>query len=538
MTIRTISAVAVVATFAVTPLAALPEQLKVTPVEVDLAEVIRRGPPVQHDILTEKPRPRARLSEAEKERLRQEALLLPPSPALISRQVPTNRAPDFEDGFDSLDTLDCCSAGASVPPDSHLAAGPDHLIATVNTSFAIYDKSGTVLLGPIFLSAFAAPLGGGCASSPFDPNALYDEEAGRFILAWDGDGTHLCVALSQTSNPTGAYWLYAIPAQPLGGEFHDYPHLGVGDTHIVAGSNQFGGAVPGGFEGRVWAFDKATAYAGGALAFHTASTGSDGTPQPLHLHGKLQGTWPAMGGTNFFLTDQYDGCSFEVWRWTPPAAPASVATFNLCTATSVAAGLPVDAPQSGGSNIQANDWRGRGFEYRNGSGWFADSISCNPGGGTVNCVRWAQVNLVPATPTLTQAGVHSSNGVHRLFPDLAVDTLNNMAIGYGRTTSATFPSAYFTGRKAGDALGTVQTEAILKAGEIAYTPFDSAPHRWGDYSAMTIDPNGATFWYIGEYSKNIVAAAEWGNWIGRVSYIIFADSFEVSDTSAWSSVTP
>ena len=519
--------------------AAAPAPLVVSAVEVDLAEVIRRGPPVQHALQIEIRPPGSRISEAEKERLRQEAMRMPPSAALLSRQAPTKSAPDFELGFDSLDVADCCGGGAITPPDPHLAAGPNHLVATVNSSFEIYDKSGSTLSGALLYSAFVSGLGTGCESSPFDPNALYDEESDRFILAWDGAGTHYCVALSQTANPVGAWWVYAIPAQPRGGEFFDYPHLGVGDTHIVAGSNQFGGSVPDGFEGRVWAFDKATAYAGSPLSVFTASTGSEGTPQPLHLHGKLQGTWPSHGSTNFFLTDSYDGCTFSVWKWTLPAAPAIADTFDLCVVTGVTGGFPVSVPQSGTANlIEGNDWRMRGFEYRNGSGWFADTISCNPGGGVVNCVRWAQLNLVPSTPTLTQAGVYASSGVHRIFPDLAVDTLNNMAIGYSVGSSSTFPSIYYTGRESGEPIGTLQAETLLKAGEVAHASFDGSPFRWGDYSAMTIDPNGVTFWYIGEYSKSIVSISNWGNWIGRFSYVLFADSFEVGSTAAWSDAAP
>ena len=64
-----------------------------------------------------------------------------------------------------------------------------------------------------------------------------------------------------------------------------------------------------------------------------------------------------------------------------------------------------------------------------------------------------------------------------------------------------FPGVFVTGRENGDPAGTVQSEVQLKAGEIAYTAFDGSPHRWGDYTGMTIDPNGSTFWYLGEYSK-------------------------------------
>ncbi|HNB51723.1 MAG TPA: hypothetical protein PK530_07260, partial [Anaerolineales bacterium] len=332
--------------------------------------------------------------------------------------------------------------------------------------------------------------------------------------------TDYCIAVSQTNDPTGSYNVYRVPAQPVGGEFHDYPHTGVGDSYIVVGANQFGGSIPNGFEGRIWALDKSVMYSGGVLSPVTASVGYDGgTPQPLTLHGFGQGTWPSFGSTHYIATDFYDGCRLDIWQWNIPSAPSIVATFDLCTATGVTGGMPVDYPQSGGSPIQANDWRMRGFEYRNGSGWIADSISCNPGGGTVDCARWTEVDLTGGTPTLAQAGVYASTGEYRTFPDLAVNQCNDMAIGYTKSSSSMFPSIWYSGRESGDPAGTLQAEAQLKAGEIAYIAFDGTPYRWGDYTGMTIDPDGTTFWYLGEYSKNTgTSSGRWGTYIGSFSY--------------------
>jgi hypothetical protein len=461
----------------------------------------------------------SRVSQATLAAMKAEALLLEPSLGVqIAESGPGLEAPVPGVSFDSMDITECCGGGSNVPPDPDMAAGPNHLVAVVNVALEIYDKSGTSLAGPTTLASFFAPLGGDCTLL-FDPNTLYDEEADRWIVSADGNGTTYCIGVSQTSDPTAAYFLYAVPAQPLGGEFHDYPHTGVGDSYIVVGANQFNGGIPGGFEGRVWALDKAAMYAGGALAPITASTGgTEGTPQPLHLHGFNQGTWPAYGATHYFVTDPYDGCTLNVWRWNIPAAPSIVSTINLCAATSVTGGLPVNWPQLGGSTIDANDWRMRGFEYRNGSGWVADSISCNPGGGTVDCVRWDEIDLTASPPTLVQAGVYASSSQYRTFPDLAVNRCGDMAIGYSKGTSTSYPSIWYTGRENGDPPGTLQAEALLKAGEVTYTAFDPAPYRWGDYTGMTIDPDGLTFWYLGEYSKNITAPAKWGTYIGSFAY--------------------
>ena len=60
-----------------------------------------------------------------------------------------------------------------------------------------------------------------------------------------------------------------------------------------------------------------------------------------------------------------------------------------------------------------------------------------------------------------------------------------------------------------------------------------------DDIGMTIDPDGKTFWYLGEYSKVLAPgpAANWGTHISSFSIDscvnIFADAFESETTSAW-----
>jgi hypothetical protein len=129
------------------------------------------------------------------------------------------------------------------------------------------------------------------------------------------------------------------------------------------------------------------------------------------------------------------------------------------------------------------------------------------------------VKVNPATATIADAGVYSSNGQHRFFGDLAVNACGDMALGYSKSSTSMWPGIWYTGRKATDAAGTLQAEAELKAGDIAYTAFDSVPRRWGDYTEMTIDPAGTTFWYLGEYSKiTNNNNGRWGTWIGSFSY--------------------
>ena len=92
---------------------------------------------------------------------------------------------------------------------------------------------------------------------------------------------------------------------------------------------------------------------------------------------------------------------------------------------------------------------------------------------------------------------------------------------------------------------TLLSSKPLKAGEDYYgEPGDTADnaYRWGDYTGMTIDPDGKTFWYLGEYSKSLFNT-RWATYIGSFSFgctgpSIFVDGFESGNTSMWSAAVP
>ena len=100
-----------------------------------------------------------------------------------------------------------------MPPDTVGDVGPNHYVQMVNTSFAIFDKSGTLLTGPTNINALWSGAGGLCeANNDGDPIVLYDSLADRWFLsqfAVPSPNRALCIAISQTPDPTGAYYLRA-----------------------------------------------------------------------------------------------------------------------------------------------------------------------------------------------------------------------------------------------------------------------------------------------------------------------------------------
>lgn len=446
--------------------------------------------------------------------LRQNALQLESNPA-IQQNGSQPLTAVIHQQFDSLDYNDCCGGGGNVPPDAQLAAGPDHVVTAVNVALAIYDKTGNLLLGPTTLASFMA-------ANPqctilFDPNTLYDEEANRFLVGADAGGSHYCLAVSQTADPTAGWNIYAFAA---GTGLFDYPQAGVGAEAIYMGGNIF---ANGHFaESRVWAFDKWAMYYGlPAIAITHTLGDMVFTPQPLHLHGWQQGTWPAEQPHYILAETGGDGAGVVVYAWDDPFgsnALMTVGVANLNDFTGVTAGLPIYAPQLGGADLKVEDWRPQDFEYRNGYAWTTMTVACNPESGTVDCIRWAQID--PATAQVVQAGVYSSSEEeYRFYPNLAVNHCNDMLVGYTKSSVTMFPSVWFTGREHGDDANGLQAEGEMKAGELSYVAFDAPPYRWGDYSSMTIDPDGTTFWYAGQYSKDTGSPnGRWGTYISAVSF--------------------
>ena len=104
------------------------------------------------------------------------------------------------------------------PPDPVGDVGPNHYVEMVNLAYAVYDKSGNLLLGPIdirdFGQDFAVP---DCTDPSGDPIVLYDQFADRWLLSqfttsglddptrpfWN------CVAISTSGDPTG----YVLPVR-------------------------------------------------------------------------------------------------------------------------------------------------------------------------------------------------------------------------------------------------------------------------------------------------------------------------------------
>src|SRR5205809_957743 len=117
----------------------------------------------------------------------------------------------------------------AAPPDTNGAVGPNHYVQTVNTSFAVFNKTGTALMGPVRINTVWSGFGGGCqTNNDGDPSVVYDGIADRWVISQFSVNTLpylMCVAVSTSPDPTGSYNRYSFNYGNT--NFPDYPKLGV-----------------------------------------------------------------------------------------------------------------------------------------------------------------------------------------------------------------------------------------------------------------------------------------------------------------------
>src|SRR5207248_10578975 len=103
-------------------------------------------------------------------------------------------------------------------------------------------------------------------------------------------------------------------------------------------------------------------------------------------------------------------------------------------------------------------------------------------------VRWYEIRAPGSvSPDVHQQGTFApADGVSRWIGSTAMDGDGDMALGYSASNGTSVnPGIRLAGRLAGDPLGTMpQGEQTMVAGGGSQT----GTSRWGDYSAMSVDP--------------------------------------------------
>ena len=434
------------------------------------------------------------------------------------------------DGLSLLDDFDVFGKGG-VPPDTVGDVGPQYYIQMVNSIFAIYNKDGSLKGGPWAISSLwpDSDTTKCKTNDDGDPIVLYDPLAQRWMLSQfgvtDSSGDtnppyYQCIAVSKTSDPTGEWYTYSFLVKDSGSQFNDYGKFAVWPDGYYMGANESYFTA--------YVFERVKMLNGQAATFQKFNI-----YQRMMLPSDLDGsTPPPSGSKNYFYTIGPNNI-IELWGlhvdWTTPANSSFTRIKTLTSSGYIYDVCPADPgdkssweciPQPGTTQAvdAIGEWPMYRFQYRNhGShetlvGNF--TVDTNSSDSADHAApHWFELRRVGGGEwTIYDEGTISPDtSLERWMGSAAMDKDGNIAVGYSASSSSVYPSIRYVTRLASDPKGSVGSEVTLYQGAAS----QSSVERWGDYSAMAVDPSDdCTFWYTNEYIKTV--APYGGIWHTRI----------------------
>ncbi len=444
--------------------------------------------------------------------------------------------------------------GAVHPPDVNGDVGLNHYVSSVNLVYKIFNKNGTVAAGPFKTSALFSglPATNPCRTqNSGDPIVVYDSLADRWHIsqfAITGTTNYQCVAVSVSGDPTGAYYVWSYPYP--GNIFNDFPKVGVWSDAYHMTFNQFNNAGTAFLGLGILSQDRAKALAGdpsASVVYTNVATidPSAGGALPADIDGLVA---PPVGMA--VVIAEFRTVSFgdpldaiRYYRWVPNFASPGLSTITVLPDVAL---VPFDArrpsgrqviEQSGGGALDAiSDRLMHRFAYRN-LGTQAAPVNSFVGNFTVNVsglnpttagtyqagIRWFEMRRTGDSFTVFDQGTHNlapgngASGINNWMGSIAQDNKGNIALGFSQSSTTQFANIMVAGRT-----NNVTNSGILNEGEALFYAAGGAQTatsgRWGDYSAMNVDPvDDCTFWYTQEYYA-ATSATGWSTRIGSFAF--------------------
>ena len=397
-------------------------------------------------------------------------------------------------------------SGLSYPPDPSGAAGPNHYVQAVNSSYQIFSKTGGSVTGggPFTLGSLLF------GSNDGDPIVLYDKYADRWVITeFKTVGRKVLFAISKTSDPTGQYYTYSYTSP----QFPDYQKFSIWADGYYMTSNQS--------NQKVFVFERDSMLAGVPTSRALNKTFSPPTdnaffcPLPADADGQL----PPAGTPCYIFSYEDDGWGSGyvdriniykmsvVWGTTPTATIAVEAqlptqpfdaSYNQNWDDISQPGTTTKLDGIGGVftyRAQYRRWTGYNSVVLN------NPVMVNTTTGQ-RSIRWYELRQNSTTNqwSIYQQSTYAPDDLNRWVGSIAMDDNGSISLAYSVSNSNVYPGLRYTGRLATDSLNTMTfAEQIVAVGNSAQT----SNNRYGDYSHTALDPvDGTIFWHTGEYILN------------------------------------
>ncbi|MBK7213181.1 MAG: hypothetical protein IPH88_07790 [Bacteroidales bacterium] len=402
---------------------------------------------------------------------------------------------------------------SSYPPDCNGAVGPNHFMQTVNVTYAIYNKTGSLLAGPTALNTLFSGVTGSTYNDG-DPIVLYDEQAQRFLVAEfsiSGSNDYMLIAVSATSDPTGTWYKYSFDVADM----PDYPKFGIWqDGYYMADNNSSGNDI--------YVFQRSVMLTGGASPSMIAF---DNPNRPTSIDGFMcvppvdnDGTFAPTGAPGIFIAfndDAIGGGSDQIWiyelaaNWTTPSSSTFARTQQLAvTAFDSNFGTDWYNISQPGTTMQLDaipQVMMNVPQYRN-FGTYQTLVCCHAVDVDATDhagLRWYELRRgtqASGNWAIRQQGTYAPDANSRWMGSIMLNGSGKIGMGYSISSSTVYPGIRYTGQSAaayaaGSGVMDIPEETI-QTGSFSQTSYE----RWGDYSLLSVDPNDdQTFWYTTEY---------------------------------------
>lgn len=377
------------------------------------------------------------------------------------------------------------------PNDNDVAiSNSGAIVSVVNSNINIYNDTGKFIISRT-LANFARSLGS--LNRTFDPRAIYDPIADRFIVVFlqgsTSADTRVITGFSQTNDPNQSWNFYVLPGNVWGdSSWSDYPIISLTNKELFITLNRVKDNTPwqtGFVESLVWQVNKADGYAGDSLhkrLYHDIQYQGKSIWSVCPVKGSNE-----LGGPNQYFvsvrpSDLKNDTVFlhEITN----SLDANPQFVTKVLKTNVPYGLQPNALQPSGQYLQTNDARVLSAYKHYGTihyvGNTIDTALFAP------AVYYGRIDVSNAASPSVSGQIISYDTMDIGYPGVAYagggfSHDQTSIITFSHVSPTLFPGncAVFVDRD-----GNVSAPIVLRKGDGSINVLTDTVERWGDYTGI------------------------------------------------------
>jgi len=409
-------------------------------------------------------------------------------------------------------------------PDPEIAAGLSEVMEVVNSTWAVFNKSGLKLAAGPFSSLFhdVKP-----PALIYQPQVFYDSLLRRWVISALGrspsqtpGSPDLCVWLLAVSQKTSAMGPWNVWKMDVGrndisssANLADDQALGYNDMLLVMTANMYSATNPTFQYARVRVIDKRELYQGRLRTFSDFWTLRD---ENGRLASSVRPMRAPAGAADFYLAGVAPDSGSQLTMWQVNGTATSSALVRLAPLRINRYDAPPDAAQRGTEiELETGPARLQSLQFMSGRLYCTFHETYPWTGDAAAGIRYL---VIDGTAGSSAARTFSivvdktfGNGLINYFnPSVIVDARGDAYFAFNYSSPNLYPGVAYAGWPRND---TLSAPVILKQGEAAFGTTQPAP--FGHVTSVALDPNADNaVWVAGAY---VHQAEFWNTEMGALS---------------------